>query len=61
MSSCLYISAYSAGDKRYCLDLGGWASRSSKVMSCMTWSEGGKMGPQTHLKPCPIKQKSMGH
>ena len=34
MSSCLYTSAYSAGDKQYCLGLGGWASGSSKVILC---------------------------
>ena len=45
VSSCLYIaSAYSVGDKRYCLGLGGWASGSSKVMLCVTWSEGRKTG-----------------
>ena len=41
--------------------LGGGASGSSKVMSCVTRSEDGKMVPQTRLKTCPIKQKSMGH
>ena len=44
VSSCLCTSAFSAGDKRYCLGLGGWASGSSKVMSCVTRSEGGKTG-----------------
>ena len=44
VSSCLYTSAYSVGDKWYCLGLGGWASGSNKVMSCVTWSEGRKMG-----------------
>ena len=44
VSSYLRTSAYSAGDKRYCLGLGGWASGSSKVMSCVTRSEGGKTG-----------------
>ena len=42
VSSCLPTSAYSAGDKHYCLGLGGWASGSSKVMSRVTWSEGRK-------------------
>ena len=44
VSSCLRTSAYSAGDKRYCLGLGGWASGSSKVMLCVMQSEGGKTG-----------------
>ena len=44
VSSYLRTSAYSAGDKRYCLGLGGWASGSSKVMSCVMWSEGRKKG-----------------
>ena len=44
MSSCLYTLAYSVGEKWYCLGLGGWASGSNKVMSCVTWSEGRKMG-----------------
>ena len=44
MSSCLCTSAYSVGDKWYCLGLGGWASGSSKVMSCVMWSKGGKTG-----------------
>ena len=44
VSSCLHTSAYSAGDKWYCLGLSGWASESSKVMSCVIWSEGGKTG-----------------
>ena len=38
VSSCLYTSAYSAGDKQYCFDLGGWASGSSKVMLCVMQS-----------------------
>ena len=44
VSSCLHTSAYSTGDKQYCLGLGGWASWSSKVMSCVMQSEGRKMG-----------------
>ena len=44
VSSCLHTSAYSVGDKWYCLGLGGWASGSSKVMSCVIWSKGGKTG-----------------
>ena len=32
------------GDKQYYLGLGGWASGSSKVMSCMMQSEGGMTG-----------------
>ena len=44
VSSCLCTSAYSAADKWYCLGLGGWASGSSKVILCVTWSEGRKMG-----------------
>ena len=43
VSGCLYTSAYSAGDKWYCLGLGGWVLGSSKVMLCLTWSKGGKM------------------
>ena len=38
------MSAYSVGDKRYCLGLGVLASGSSKVMLCVTRSECGKMG-----------------
>ena len=44
VSSCLCTSDYSAGDKQYCLGLGGWASGSNKVMLCVTQSEGGKTG-----------------
>ena len=44
ISSYLCTSAYSVGDKRYCLGLGGWASGSSKVMLCVTQSKGGKTG-----------------
>ena len=44
VSSCLCTSAYSVGDKRYCLGLGGWASGSSKVMLCMMQSKGRKTG-----------------
>ena len=44
VSSCLHTSAYSVGDKRYCLGLGGWASGSSKVMSCVKQSKSRKMG-----------------
>ena len=44
MCLAVYSSAYSVGDKRYCLGLGGWASGSSKVISSVIWSEGGKMG-----------------
>ena len=44
VSSCLCTSAYSAGDKRYCLGLGGWASGSSKVMLCVMRSKGRKTG-----------------
>ena len=42
--SCLCTSAYFAGDKQYCLGLGGWASRSSKVISYVMQPEGGKTG-----------------
>ena len=42
VSSYLHTSACFARDKRYCLGLGGWASGSSKVMSCVTQSKGGK-------------------
>ena len=44
VSSYLRTSAYSAGDKWYCLGLGGWASGSSKVILYVTWSKGGEMG-----------------
>ena len=44
VSSCLRTSAYSAGDKWYCLGLGGWVSGSSRVISCVMQSEYGKMG-----------------
>ena len=44
MSSCLRTSAYSVGDKRYCLDLSGWVSGSSKVMLCVARFESGKTG-----------------
>ena len=44
VSNYLYTSAYSTGDKWYCLGLGGWASGSSKVMLCVTQSKGGKTG-----------------
>ena len=44
VSSYLRTSAYSAGDKWYCLGLGGWASGSNKVMSCVMRSKGGKTG-----------------
>ena len=44
VSSCLHTSTYSVEDKWYCLGLGGWVSGSSKVMSCVMQSEGGKMG-----------------
>ena len=44
VSSCLHTSAYFSGDKQYYLGLGGWASRTSKVMSCVTQSKGRKTG-----------------
>ena len=44
VSSYLYTSLYSVGDKWYCLGLDGWASGSSKVMLCVTQSEDGKTG-----------------
>ena len=44
VSSCLHISAYSVGDKWYCLGLSSWASGSSKVISCVMWSKGRKTG-----------------
>ena len=44
VSSCLCTSAYSTEDKRYCLGLGGWASRCSKMMSYVMQSKGRKMG-----------------
>ena len=43
MSSFLYTSAYSVGDKQYWLGLGDWASGFNKVMSCVTRSQGRKM------------------
>ena len=62
VSSCLYTSTYSAGDKRYCLGLGGWASGSNKVMSCvMHGPKAERQVPRTCQKTHPIKQKSMGH
>ena len=46
----------------YCLGLGGWASGSNKVISCVTQSEGRKTGSlNTSENSRPIKQKSMGH
>ena len=44
VSSCLHTPAYFAGDKQYCLGLGGWASGSSKVMLYVTRSTGRKTG-----------------
>ena len=44
VSSYLSTSAYSEGDKWYCLGLGGWASGSNKVMLCVMRSKGGKTG-----------------
>ena len=44
VSSRLCTSDYSTGDELYCLVLVGWASGSSKVMSCVTWSQGKNMG-----------------
>ena len=61
VSSYLRTSAYSAGDKWYCLGLGGWASGSSKVMLCVMQSKGRKLAPQTRPKTRPTKQKSTGH
>ena len=49
VSSYLCTSAYSVGDKRYCLGLGGWASGSSKVMLCVMRSKGGKTGSCKHI------------
>ena len=43
VSSYLYTLGYSVGDKRYCLGLGGWASRSSRVRLCVMWSKGKKV------------------
>ena len=61
VSSCLCTSAYSAGDKWYCLGLGGWPSVSSKVISYVMWFEGGRQAPRTHPQTSPTKQKSMDH
>ena len=44
VSRYLHTSAYSVGDKQYFLGLGGWVSGSTKVMSCVMWSEGRKTG-----------------
>ena len=44
VSSYLHTSAYSAGDKQYCLGLGGWVSGSSKVMLCVMRAKDGKIG-----------------
>ena len=61
VSSCLHTSAYSAGDKWYCLGLGGWASGSSRVMLCVTCSEGGKTGSANTSENLSNKAESMGH
>ena len=44
VSSCLCTPAYSAGDKWYCLGLGGWPSGSTKVVLSVMQSEGRKTG-----------------
>ena len=44
VSSCLRTSVNSVEDKWYCLGLGGWASGSNKLMSCVMQSEDRKMG-----------------
>ena len=44
VSNYLCTSAYFVGDKQYCLGLDGWASRSSKVISCVMRYESRKMG-----------------
>ena len=55
MSSCLHTSAYSVGDKRYCLGLGSWASGFSKVMLNVIRSEGGKTGSVNISENSPNK------
>ena len=60
VSSYLCTSAYSAGDKRYCLGLGGWASGSSKVMLHVTRSKGGKTGSANMSKNLSNKAKIYG-
>ena len=60
VSSCLCTSAYCAGDKWYCLGLGGWASGSSKVMLCVTWSEGRKTGSTNMSKNSSNKAEIYG-
>ena len=57
---CLCTLAYSAGDKRYCLGLGGWASGSSKVILCITQSEGGKTGSANMSENLPNKAEIYG-
>ena len=61
VSSYLHTSAYSVGDKQYCLGLGGWASGSSKVMSCVMRSEGGNMGSLNTSESLSNKTEIYGH
>ena len=60
VSSYLGTSAYSAGDKWYCLGLSGWTSGSSKVMLCVTWSEGRKTGAVNASKNLSNKAEIYG-
>ena len=60
VSSYLRTSAYSVGDKQYCLGLGGWASGSSKVMLCMAQSAGGKTGSTNMFENLSNKAKIYG-
>ena len=60
VSFCLCTSAYSVGDKWYCLGLGGWASGSTKVMSCVMKSEGGKTGSTNTSENLSNKAKIYG-
>ena len=60
VSSCLCTSAYFSGDKWYCLGLSDWASGSSKVMSCVTQSEGKKMSSSSMLEKLSNKTEIYG-
>ena len=48
------------GDKWYCLALDGWASGSSKVMLCVTWSKGRKMGSMNMSENSSSKAETYG-
>ena len=60
LSSCLFTSAYSAGDKWYCLGLGGWASGSSRVMSCVMQSKSGNTSSTNTSKNLSNKAEIYG-